>query len=168
MRIPIILFLVLSISAAFGQKINMDKGATKKNPTLNRFVGKWQWCNQSDTPLFNLAIEDINIAEYNIEMIVGYHLYKKNGDITSSNMQNVAKSLKVKKSSVFGTKILDVTTLTGTFVDENKNKQLNLTLVLGPDGKGLNMTLKAKEGLFIGTVKEGTSLLSDVILSKTR
>jgi hypothetical protein len=86
-KLILLLCLFFSTSISYGQ--------IKVNPYLNKFIGTWRWTSGTDT----LEIKLEKQVRLNLEVMVGWHKYVKNGIIIQSSYQHFGMNTNVDQNS---------------------------------------------------------------------
>lgn len=64
------------------------------NPELDKFVGTWKWMSGTDTVIVILEKQVQNMpTKNNLELIVGWHKYVKNGQVVESSLQHAGLNI---------------------------------------------------------------------------
>lgn len=126
-------FLILILNAYFvanAQQNPYPPGSYNAKPALDKFVGTWQWVSGNDTVVLHLYKQAIHYPaplNYDVENIIGWHKYVKNGVTIESSLQYSGSPYTGGHSTIFAW-CQSAVKLYGSFDDLSKNKQCDLYL----------------------------------------
>lgn len=164
-----IILLTLISSYTYSQTLPYPPGSYNAMPELDKFVGTWVWSTGNDMlelRLYKQAIHYPAPLDYDVEALVGWHKYLKNGATVESSLQYVGLPFRGGHSSLLlGPK--SSINLYGTFHDLTKEKRCDLYLTMS-NNNNTQMTWKLTEtrGVKLGSFQWGFTLPTELILTK--
>ncbi len=151
------LFLVILLNANYSNSQTIsypEQNGNNINNGLNKFVGTWLWVNDTDTIKIILKKENVLLPpdelNYRSDMIVGYHFYKKNGNIMENSLQYSGLNFADDKKTILGYSTTDDTILRCTFRDLTKNKTGKIQIEINSTQNQLTWLLSNTEGVRFG------------------
>lgn len=163
--ITIILFITLK---SFGQA-PYPPGSYNAKPELDKFVGTWRWLSGADTlelKLYKQAIHYPAPLDYDVENIVGWHRYVKNGVLIESSLQYAGQPYFGGHSTVFAW-VQSPIKLYGNFNDLTKTKRCDLYLTMIDNTfTQMNWKLMESRGMKLPNFQYGFTLPTNLTLTK--
>lgn len=102
------------------------------DPDSDKFIGTWKWVSGSDSLILHLYKQAVHYPaplNYDVENIIGWHKYVKNGIVTKSSIQYSGQPYLNGHSTIFAWNQSPIK-LYGTFEDISKNKECDLYLTM--------------------------------------
>lgn len=166
-RLFIIIFSFFTIPC-FGQT-PYPPGSYNAKPELDKFVGTWRWVSGNDTltiHFFKQAIHYPSPLDYDVEGLVGWHKYIKNGVLSESSLQYSGLPRHGGHSTLLAWNQTP-TKLYGVFSDLSKDKRCDLYLEM-TNASYNQMTWKLKEsrGIKPSGFQYGFTLPTNLVLTK--
>jgi hypothetical protein len=145
-NLKLVMMSLLMMYAVSGraQQLQIKKGENAKNSSIDKFVGTWHAKTDSIEVTFYLSKENVDLSNYKIDMIVGFHTFKLGENIVSDNSARKAGGIKDSHVSFSGSNIRKGTELKGYFKEDTATVRQELSFKITPDGKTLIMTCTAK------------------------
>ncbi|RAV28477.1 DUF6705 family protein [Sinomicrobium soli] len=140
------------------------------DPESDKFIGEWRWVNGQDT--LEISLKKGNIADpfgvgYRLDVLIGFHRYKKGNTVIESSYANISTDAADKKWTLLGgSDNDDAMVFSGRLKDISKNKSGNLRMVLNADRTQLTWELSNSEGVRIGEYDWGFTLPKQLTLHK--
>jgi hypothetical protein len=144
-------------------------GSYNSKPELDKFVGTWRWVSGHDTVeihLFKQAIHYPEPLNYDVEALVGWHKYVKNGIVIETSLQFSGLPRTGGHSTILSWNQSPTKTY-GVFNDLTKGKRCDLYLnMINAANTQLNWTLKEPRGIRPTGFQYGFTLPTNLTLTK--
>lgn len=135
------------------------------NPSLNKFVGTWVWTSGADTVKIVLKKEMVQYPDdnYSEDQLIGFHHYRKAGNVVESNMNFVQTNFAAYKWSILAGNIGGNNIMLGTIKDLSKEKSIRITMTLNTAQTQMQLLIKEKPGIKINATTMGVFTLPNNI-----
>jgi hypothetical protein len=125
------------------------QGSYITNNTMGAFHGTWLWVSGMDTVKIYLITKKIHFTDndgFDIDCIVGWHVYKRGNVVIESNYANINNTSTNSLTCSNEIDTPDPLKVKGDFKDLTKNKHGNVTLTLNAAGNQLTWKLENSPG----------------------
>ena len=148
----------MGFNLAFAQQHHPPQaGDNFPNPALDKFVGTWIWTSGDDTVKIILKKENILFPRnFRKDVIIGFHLYKKDSVIVESSLQFQHTNRADGKSTILaGSDNNNNFILKGSLTDLTKGiKFVEIKLTMNSLQNKLTLVLRETPGLRYGDTSE--------------
>ncbi len=171
-KIIFIIALLINSVASFSQPPH-PAGSHIINTDLDKFVGTWLWSSSTESVKIVLQKQLVHFPaplDYDEEVLVGWHIYVKNGTIQQSSMPNVGLQFTWEhpdRVTLFGSTQSPDQVFFTKFWDYGKNKSGDLYFTMLPNSiTQATWKLLNSRGMKVGNFDFAFSLPTNLTLTK--